>query len=110
AETPDALLLPLPVSEANQLHLGDTAIQGDRVSSAEAVLDSQNRAQWQVNVDFRGEGREQWAQLTGEAACHPVSDPKRRVAIVLDDQIISAPEVNPEIGCERSEERRVGTE
>lgn len=100
AENPEDVVMTLPDSEGNQLQLGETAIQGDRVSSAEAVLDSQNRAQWQVNVDFRGEGREQWAQLTGEAACHPVSDPKRRVAIVLDDQIISAPEVNPEIGCE----------
>ena len=38
--------------------------------------------------------------LTGEAACAPVGDPTRRVAIVLDGKIISSPQVNPDIACD----------
>ena len=100
AENPDDVAMTLPDADGTYLQLGDTAIRGDRVSSADAALDSVNRTQWTVNVNFRGEGRDQWAQLTGAAACYEQGDPRRRVAIVLDDQIISAPEVNPEIGCE----------
>ncbi|MFD3688634.1 protein translocase subunit SecD [Nocardiopsis sp. NPDC058631] len=100
AENPDDVAMTLPDADGTYLQLGDTAIRGDRVSSADAALDSVNRTQWTVNVNFRGEGRDQWAELTGAAACYEQGDPRRRVAIVLDDQIISAPEVNPEIGCE----------
>lgn len=100
AENPEDVAMTLPDADGTYLQLGDTAIRGDRVSSADAALDSVNRTQWTVNVNFRGEGRDQWAQLTGAAACYEQGDPRRRVAIVLDDQIISAPEVNPEIGCE----------
>ncbi|MEE2043970.1 protein translocase subunit SecD [Nocardiopsis tropica] len=100
AENPEDVAMTLPDADGTYLQLGETAIRGDRVSSADAALDSVNRTQWTVNVNFRGEGRDQWAELTGAAACYEQGDPRRRVAIVLDDQIISAPEVNPEIGCE----------
>lgn len=100
AENPRDVAMTLPDDEGQMLQLGEAAIQGDRVSSADAALDSVNRASWVVNVSFRGEGREQWRELTGEAACHPIGDPKRRVAIVLDGQIISSPQVTEETGCE----------
>ncbi|SIO84812.1 protein translocase subunit SecD [Nocardiopsis sp. JB363] len=100
AENPEDVAVTLPDSEGNMLQLGDAAIQGDRVSSAEAGLDQVNRAQWVVNVGFRGEGRDQWQELTGQAACFQEGDPRRRVAIVLDDQIISSPQVTAETACE----------
>ena len=100
AENPEDVAMTLPDSEGNPLQLGEAAIQGDRVSSAEAGLDQVNRAQWVVNVSFRGEGRDQWQELTGQAACFQEGDPRRRVAIVLDDQIISSPQVTQETACE----------
>ena len=100
AENPEDVAMTLPDSEGNPLQLGEAAIQGDRVSSAEAGLDQVNRAQWVVNVGFRGEGRDQWQELTGQAACFEEGDPRRRVAIVLDDQIISSPQVTQETACE----------
>ncbi|WP_017582462.1 protein translocase subunit SecD [Nocardiopsis valliformis] len=100
AENPADVAMTLPDDEGQMLQLGEAAIQGDRVSSADAALDSVNRASWVVNVSFRGEGREQWRELTGEAACNPVGTPQRRVAIVLDGQIISSPQVTEETGCE----------
>ncbi|MBR8742325.1 protein translocase subunit SecD [Nocardiopsis sp. MG754419] len=100
AENPEDVAVTLPDSEGTMLQLGDAAIQGDRVSSAEAGLDQVNRAQWVVNVGFRGEGRDQWQELTGDAACFQEGDPRRRVAIVLDDQIISSPQVTQETACD----------
>ncbi|MEU3020892.1 protein translocase subunit SecD [Nocardiopsis sp. NPDC007018] len=100
AENPEDVALTLPDEQGTMLQLGETFIQGDRVSTADAALDSANRAQWVVNVGFRGEGRDQWRELTGKAACYNDGDPRRRVAIVLDNQIISAPQVALEIGCE----------
>ncbi|MEU3306942.1 protein translocase subunit SecD [Nocardiopsis sp. NPDC006832] len=100
AENPEDVAVTLPDSEGTMLQLGEAAIQGDRVSSAEAGLDQVNRAQWVVNVAFRGEGRDQWQELTGQAACFQEGDPRRRVAIVLDDQVISSPQVTAETACE----------
>ncbi|APC37477.1 protein translocase subunit SecDF [Nocardiopsis dassonvillei] len=100
AENPEDVVMTLPDSDGTQLQLGETAIKGDQVASAEAALDSVNRAQWTVNVNFRGEGADQWTALTADAACYEQGDPRRRVAIVLDGQIISAPEVNPEFSCD----------
>ena len=54
---------------------------------------------WHVSVDFKGAGEKGWARLTGEAACHPAGEPGRRVAIVLDDKIISSPQVDPSVAC-----------
>lgn len=100
AENPEDVVMELPDADGTSLQLGEAAIRGDQVSSAEAALDSVNRAQWTVNVNFRGEGSDKWEELTGEAACYDQGDPRRRVAIVLDEQIISSPEVNPEFTCE----------
>ncbi|WP_017571212.1 protein translocase subunit SecD [Nocardiopsis halotolerans] len=100
AENPEDVVMTLPDSSGTQLQLGERVIQGDQVDSAEAGLDNANRTQWVVNVNFEGEGGDQWTQLTADAACYEPGDPRRRVAIVLDGQIISAPEVNPEFACD----------
>lgn len=47
-------------------------------------------------MDFNGNGQNAWSRLTGKAACSAPGDPTRRVAIVLDKDIISAPQVDPE--------------
>ncbi|GAB2516777.1 protein translocase subunit SecD [Nocardiopsis aegyptia] len=99
AEDPSQVAMTLPDEQGNYLQLGETAVPGDSVASAEAGLDPVNRAEWVVNVNFRGEGRDQWAELTGQAACFEQGDPRRRVAIVLDNQVISSPSVN-DAACE----------
>ena len=72
-----------------KLLLGPAQLTGDGVSDAGAGNDAQMGGGWYVAVDFREQGREAWAKLTGEAACNPVGDPKRRVAIVLDSKVVS---------------------
>ena len=51
-------------------------------------------------IDFNGKGGSTWADITGKAACNPSGDPKRRIAIVLDGEVISSPEVNTDVGCD----------
>ena len=87
----------LPDESGERLHLGKAALSGQDVKSAESRFDPQSGAGWHVTVDFEdGKG---WARLTGEAACHPAGDPQRRVAIVLDNKIISSPQVDPSVAC-----------
>jgi len=92
--------LVLPDESGERLRLDRAGLTGDAVGDAEALIDSQIGAAWTVSISFRGEGGEQWADLTGEAACGPVGSPKRRVAIVLDEMVISSPEVDPEVECD----------
>ncbi|GIJ46963.1 protein translocase subunit SecDF [Virgisporangium aliadipatigenens] len=82
---------------AEWLRLGPAVIDGSLVEDAQAGTGQ--FAGWQIDVEFRGRGPDAWQKLTGEAACAPMTDPKRRVAIVLDGKIISSPQVVQEIGC-----------
>ncbi|NUP17939.1 MAG: protein translocase subunit SecD, partial [Streptomyces sp.] len=82
------------------LKLGPTALTGEGVKDAEAVLDQQKMSGWMVNLTFRGQAGKDWARVTGAAACAPQGAPERRVAIVLDGKVLSAPGVNADVACE----------
>ncbi len=97
APADEALVLAGQAGE--RLRLGPAAVTGEAVGGATAALNGDLTARWQVEVDFRGQGGGQWAELTGQAACAPVEDPRRRVAIVLDREVISSPQVSSEVGC-----------
>ncbi|GLU46930.1 protein translocase subunit SecD [Nocardiopsis ansamitocini] len=92
AENPADVALTLPDEQGNQLQLGKAVIQGDQVASASAAL-TQFQDAWVTNLSFRSDGREAWAKLSGDAACFDQGDAKRRIAIVLDNKVISAPVV-----------------
>lgn len=81
-----------------RLRLGPAAVGGEAVGGAAATFDS-GYGQWVVTLDFRGDGSDQWARLTADAACAPSGDPRRRIAIVLDDGIISSPQVGVTVEC-----------
>lgn len=78
------------------VRIGPPALGGDAVTDAQARLD-QAGIGWQVTIDFRAE--REWAQLTGEAACFQPGDPQRRVAIALDREVISSPQVGAGVAC-----------
>ncbi|MET7694326.1 protein translocase subunit SecD [Streptomyces sp. NPDC005483] len=108
AASADDLPEPLPkrpreqvlADESGQhLRLQAASLTGKDVEKAAARFDQQGGGGWHVTVDFRGSGEEGWARLTGEAACHAAGDPARRVAIVLDDKIVSSPQVDPSVAC-----------
>lgn len=91
--------LILENDSGERLSLGPAALTGEGVSDAQAQFDTQGGTGWHVVIEFRGDGQQAWGKLTGAAACEAVGDPKRRVAIVLDDEIITDPQVNPEVVC-----------
>ena len=76
--------------DGGPLVLGPAQLEGDDVSDAVAGLE-QSGVGWVVDVDFSRSGNSKWASLTGDAACFQLGDPQRRVAIVLDDEVISSP-------------------
>jgi SecD/SecF fusion protein len=95
----DGDALVLADEEGSRLRLGPAALTGEVVGDARAELDPQAQVRWQVAIEFQGGGGRRWAELTGEAACQPAGDPGRRVAIVLDRQVISSPRVDPSVEC-----------
>ncbi|SCL53683.1 preprotein translocase subunit SecD [Micromonospora yangpuensis] len=87
--------------EAGAKYLLDQAkVLGTDVSGASAVMDQ--TSQWVVSLDFKSGGQEKWTELTRESfnntgqACDASAlgqDGKCRVAVVLDNRIVSAPEI-----------------
>ncbi|WP_173128245.1 protein translocase subunit SecD [Kibdelosporangium persicum] len=88
-----------PITAAPQ-QLGPVALTGEGVEEARAETNPQEGPSWFVSVDFASDATRKWEELTGQAACSPPGDPKRRVAIVLDDEVISAPEVDVQAQCQ----------
>ncbi|MGH2699901.1 MAG: protein translocase subunit SecD [Actinomycetota bacterium] len=97
AREDDALVLP--DEDGQRIRLDEARLDGDAVGDAQAIVDTSVAAAWQVSISFRGVGGDQWAELTGEAACEPPGSPRRRVAIVLDRDVLSSPQVDEQIEC-----------
>ncbi|HEY8454614.1 MAG TPA: protein translocase subunit SecD [Actinopolymorphaceae bacterium] len=85
--------------DGQRIKLGPAALTGEGVTDAQARTDPQRGVAWFVVVDFNGKGGGAWTKLTADAACAPPGDPQRRVAIVLDNRVISSPQVDPSVGC-----------
>jgi preprotein translocase subunit SecD len=87
--------------ESGAKYLLDVAkVLGTDVDDANAVLDQ--TSSWVVSLNFTGKGQEKWTALTREAfnnegqACDQTAlgqDGKCRVAVVLDNEIVSSPEI-----------------
>lgn len=85
--------------EGRPVRLGPAVLDGAAIEGATAAPDPQFGTGWQVTIDFRGSGDRTWERLTAEAACAEQGDPRRRVAIALDGEVISSPQVGPEVRC-----------
>lgn len=89
----------LPDEQGRLLGLGPARLSGAGVKDASATFDAQQGTGWSVSLAFHQDAGRDWTRLTGEAACHPAQDDRRRVAIVLDRKVISSPQVAPSVGC-----------
>ena len=65
--------------------------QGDGHHRRRAPSSRRPASSGSCRLDFSGKGGDAWADVTGKAACNPAGDPKRRIAIVLDGEIITSP-------------------
>ncbi|RLK22284.1 preprotein translocase subunit SecD [Micromonospora sp. M71_S20] len=97
--TPDQQAVACEDGAAKYL-LDQAKVLGTDVKGASAVLDQ--TSQWVVSLDFTGDGQTKWTNLTREAfnnegqACDATAlgqDGKCRVAVVLDNEIVSSPEI-----------------
>lgn len=95
--TPEATVT-LCDKEGRPYTLGPVRVQGETVDNAQANVETQS-GNWVVQLDFNDEGANAYRQLTGEAACQPTGQPQRSIAIVLDDQVVSAPQVASDVQC-----------
>ena len=70
--------------------LGPAELTGRAVRTARAQAPQGLSGDWEVIVDFTGEGSDQWSELTGRYV-------QRQIAIVLDGVVQSAPTVQEQI-------------
>lgn len=94
---PEPAELVVTDENGQELGLGAAELRGDAVLDAQPV--QQGAASWTLDITFTPEGAEGWRRLTGQAACHDTEEPQRRVAIVLGEELLSAPAVNPDVVC-----------
>jgi preprotein translocase subunit SecD len=87
----------LDQSGTTKYRLGPVVINGDDVTKASAVLSGGTQTQvvqqWVVSFELNKEGANAFSDLTTKLALLPQSDPQKRIAIVVDRQVISAPAV-----------------
>ncbi|BCJ55670.1 protein translocase subunit SecD [Actinoplanes sp. NBRC 14428] len=87
-----------------KMYLDVAKVVGTDIDTASPQLDQQS--QWVVSLDFTGTGQGKWTELTREAFQPPANDPCLAaaqalstgathclVAVVLDKEVISAPEI-----------------
>jgi preprotein translocase subunit SecD len=93
---PDLALAP---GERLKYRLGPVALDGGGVTDARAVVDPVAGIQWQTNLDLDRQGARDFAAITGELACEPLGVDTRRMAIVLDGIVESAPTMSDQVLC-----------
>jgi preprotein translocase subunit SecD len=81
------------------IHVGPASLVGSDVADAIPGFDP-SRALWVVNLDLTSEGADKFAELTANAVTFPVDSPQRRIAIVLDGEVVASPGVSQDVGAE----------
>ncbi|MBS1522629.1 MAG: protein translocase subunit SecDF [Bacteroidetes bacterium] len=71
-------------------------LTGDVVNDARSDID-QTKGGWEVTMYMNPQGAQKWEEITGEAAPSSPNQQGKAIAIVLDDNVYSAPSVNGKI-------------
>ncbi|MEU4095455.1 protein translocase subunit SecD [Streptomyces sp. NPDC026673] len=72
--------------------LGPAAVDGKNVSKAAAQFDTQGGNGWVVTLSFDGTGSKAFSKITSQLSQQV--QPNNQFAIVLDNEVVSAPSVN----------------
>jgi len=75
--------------------VGPALLDGNGVEDADAGLPPDGLGSWVVSVAFNGKGAPEWRDLVSRA-CES-TEGGRRIAIMLDQEVISSPTVQPEL-------------
>ena len=87
-------------------HVGPSQLSGADLANTLARFagGSNDLGQWQVELEMSSEGADKFQAMTKQAAAHPLGDPHRQIAIVLDGVVIAAPHVgesvDPDVGID----------
>ncbi|SDK36847.1 preprotein translocase subunit SecD [Actinopolyspora mzabensis] len=65
-------------------------IPGTQISDANSSPPGQRKAEWTVNLEFKNQGKNTWADFTSQNV-------GEQVAFVLDNRVVSAPSINDAI-------------
>ncbi len=85
--------------DCSRLPVGDPALlTGAEVDSALVLYGQQVDSDWTVQLNLTPEGAGKFAAVTGLLAQYPQGSPNRRLAIVLDGAVMSAPEISIGVG------------
>ncbi|MBS7563560.1 protein translocase subunit SecDF [Mucilaginibacter sp. Bleaf8] len=77
-------------------------LSGEMVTDAKSDMD-QTQGGWEVSMEMNSDGAKTWRNVTREAAGNPGDEnDNRAIAIVLDENVVSAPRVSNEIAGGRS--------
>ena len=85
----------LPDESGQPLLLGPVAFDGNGISDANAAMQAEGLNQWVVNVEFNKTGRQPWRDLVASACANQAAG--NRIAISLDNEVISSPGIVPEL-------------
>lgn len=76
---------------------GSVILTGEDLKDAQATIDPASQMP-EINLDFNPQGARAFADATTElAAKYPKDDPRRRIAILLDGEVLTNPEVQEPI-------------
>jgi len=92
-----------PPSTWSKLALGPVALQGADVSGASAVLPSGtttvSAAGWEVSLSLSSSGSKKFQDITSKLACNQSGSDTRQLAIVLDQVVVSHPQMGDNVNC-----------
>ncbi|MGZ5281157.1 MAG: protein translocase subunit SecDF [Bacteroidia bacterium] len=96
---PESDVLELTALKTTGILGKEAILYGDAITDAVADIDPQSNA-YIVSMQMNPQGASEWARITRNAAA---MNPKGHIAIVLDNQVYSAPRVQNEISGGRSQ-------
>jgi protein-export membrane protein SecD len=93
-----------PDPNAPKLRMGAVALGGTDITGANAQLATSGQngittGQWTTELRLSGKGAKRFADITGQLACNPQGDPKRRLGITLDAVVINSPPMAQDVQC-----------
>jgi preprotein translocase subunit SecD len=68
--------------------MADARVVGEDVSTAAVQPDAKAPGKWAVGISFTGKGTDKWTKLASDTV-------NKKVAIVLDNEVVSAPNIEP---------------
>jgi protein-export membrane protein SecD len=93
-----------PDPNAPKLLMGPVALGGTDITGANAQLATSGQnaittGAWTTELRLSGKGAKKFADITGQLACNPSGDPKRRLGITLDAVVINSPPMADDVQC-----------